>query len=538
MKSLLIGINSKYIHPAMGVFQLYTNSRHPVSYKEFTIKDDKNEIINYINNDDSRVVGISLYIWNVNVVKEILPSIKNKIIFLGGPEASFNPHLLTEFNISYIIKGEGEESFNELIDYLDGVTPINNVSNLYYVENNKVNYTFDKLPNLDNIKHDLSLISDFKNRICYIESSRGCFYNCSYCLASTEKPVRYFPLSEVLDNIKFLLENNAKVIKFLDRSFGVRKEYINGILSFIKENDNGVSTFQFEVNADTLAIDTISLLASMRPKSIRLEVGIQSTNPKTIKAINRHQDFNKLVENINKIKDNVVIHTDLIAGLPYEDYESFKNSYNQTFLLFTEELQLGFLKELKGTVISLTKDLYDYKFMDYAPYEVISNKYIDTIELDKIRLVEIATDKFYNYGYFKKTINYLFKDLLLNPFETFYQVMNYINNKCNIYSLQFDELTKIFYEALSQIVSNKEELLFILKEDYLTKTKMKPKIWWVQDITRPIRKMAYEMFSKKYNLNIDELYKYAHLEKYHNSYLLINYKTNITYHMEIKDEEN
>lgn len=525
---LLIGINSKYIHPAMGVFQLYTNTdkqKYNLEYFEFTIKDSLELIINQINNHNSSIVSLSCYIWNIEIIKQIIPNINNKIIILGGPEASFNPNLLYLENVNYLIKGEGEESFTELLEYLNNQRNITDVSNLYYLDNNTLKYTYTKLPNLENVKHDLSLIKDFKNRICYVESSRGCFYNCSYCLAATEKPVRFFPIDEVKANILYLLQNNAKVIKFLDRSFNIKKDYINEILSFIKENDNNISTFQFEVNGDNLHQDTIDIINSMRKKMIRLEIGIQTTNPETSKAILRHQNFNKLKENILKIKDNTVIHTDLIAGLPLENYESFKNSFNETFLLFTEELQLGTLKELKGTHISKTKQEHDYIFSNTAPFEVIQNKYITKEELDKIRTVEKAVDKFYNYGYFKNTINYLFNELKLNPFDTFFNLMETIEKIKPLNQFQFDELTKAFYNTLSLSIENKDKLLFIIKEDYLTKNKIKPKIWWESTITREIRREVYLLFKEQYNLNIDELYKYAHLEKYDNEYLLINYKT-------------
>ena len=525
---LLVGINSKYIHPAMGVFQLYTNTdkaKYNLEYFEFTIKDNLNTIINKINNHCANIISLSCYIWNIEIIKQIIPNIKNKIIILGGPEASFNPNLLYLDNVNFLIKGEGEEAFTELLEYLNNERDLNNVSNLYFLEDNNIKYTFNKLPNLDNVKHDLSLIKDFKNRICYVESSRGCFYNCSYCLAATEKPVRFFPIDEVKSNILFLLQNNAKVIKFLDRSFNIKKDYINEILTFIKENDNQISTFQFEVNGDNLHNDTIEIINSMRHKMIRLEIGIQTTNEETSRAILRHQNFNKLKENILKIKDNTVIHTDLIAGLPLEDYNSFKNSFNETFILFTEELQLGTLKELKGTHISKTKEDHEYIFSNTAPFEVIQNKYISIDELNKIRTVEKAVDKFYNYGYFKNTINYLFKDLKLNPFDTFLYTIEQIEKENNLRSLQFDELTKNFYESLSNIVPNKELLLFIIKEDYLTRNKIKPKIWWKTTITREERRKVYLHFKDNYNLNIDELYKYAHLEQYNNEYLLINYKS-------------
>ena len=527
MKALLVAINSKYIHPANGLFQIYANSKYPVSLKEFTIKDSKRDIINFINNDDSEVLLLSCYIWNINIIKEILPSINGKIIALGGPEGSFYPELLNYNNVAYVTKGEGEDSFNELMDFMSGKIPLNKVSNTYYWENGNIKYTYDALPNLETIKHDLSLIKDYDNRICYIESSRGCFYNCTYCLASTEKPVRYFPLEEVISNIDFLLKHNAKTIKFLDRSFGIKREYIDGILEYIINNDNGISTFQFEVNGDSIANSTLDLLNKTRKKSIRLEIGIQSTNPKTIKAICRSQNFDRLRDNVLKLKDNTVIHTDLIAGLPYETYESFKKSFNDAFMLQVEELQLGFLKELKGTVLSLTKNLYGYKFMGEGPYEVLSNNFITNEELKEIKKVEKIVDKFYNYGYFKNTMDYLFNELKLDPFETFkfaYDDMNIDMSKC-----QFDELTKMFYESLAKLVLNKDDLLFKIKEDYLTRIKIKPKIWWNPGIDRNERKEMYILFSLTYHLNIDDLYKYGHLEKNDSTYLLICYKSNKIY---------
>ena len=449
VKTLLIGINSKYIHPSMGIFQLYTNALYETKYKEFSIKDDINHIINEINSSDSDIVGLSVYIWNIEIIKQILPKI-NKDTFLGGPEASFNTSLLYEYlNVKYIIKGEGEEAFNELIEYIMGKRTIESVSNLYYLNNfGDIKYTFNKLPNLNNVKHDLSLIKDFKNRICYIESSRGCYFNCSYCLASTEKPVRFFPLEEVKNNILYLLNNNARIIKFLDRSFNVNKVYTKEILSFIKEHDNGISTFQFEVVGDNIDDEIVEIINSLRPKMIRFEIGIQTTNPTVTKEIRRIQDFDKLRENILKIKDNVVIHTDLIAGLPLETFESFRKSFNDTFMLFTEELQLGFLKELKGTHISLTKEKYNYIFSDTSPFEVISNKDISSDELKIIKYVEEGVDHFYNKGEFKNLMNYLFRELELNPFDTFYNFIKDMTKEYPLSHYQFPDLTNLLYKSI------------------------------------------------------------------------------------------
>lgn len=525
MKTLLVSINSKYIHPGIGVHQLYTNSKHDVDFCEFTIKDDINKIIDYINNYDAEVLGLSVYIWNIELVNKILPNITNKIIFLGGPEASYNTSLLSE-KIKYIIKGEGEEAFNELIDYLKNKIDISKVSNLFYYDtnDNSIKYTYNKLPDLNYIKHDLSLIKDYKNKICYLESSRGCYFNCSYCLASTEKPVRFFPLDEVKANILFLLNNNAKIIKFLDRSFNINKKYTLEILNFIKENDNGITTFQFEVVGDHFDPEVIELINSLRPKMVRFEIGIQTTNPITTKAILRKQDFNLLRDNINKIKDNIVIHTDLIAGLPYEDLLSFKKSFNETFLLFTEELQLGFLKELKGTHISLTKDIHNYVFEETSPFEVIENKYITNDELKIIKYVELGVDRFYNRGEFPRLMKYLFLDLKLDPFDTFYETLKIMTKDHPLSYYQFPELTKLLYEALCNIVPNKDELLYTIKKDYLTRINIKPKIFWENNITKQMRKEVYEYISNKYNININDLYTQAHVEKYDNKYFVIDYK--------------
>ncbi|MDD3170708.1 MAG: radical SAM protein, partial [Bacilli bacterium] len=322
MKTLLIGINSKYIHPNIGIHQIYANATSETKFLEFTIKDSNKKIIDDILKENFEILGFSVYIWNVSKIKEILSLLKdlNKIIVLGGPEASYDFYSLLSYNnVSYIINQEGEQAFNQLVDYIDNKINLEEVTNLYYKSNGIIKYTKTQPLLLDNIKHDYSLISDFQNKVCYIEASRGCFFNCSYCLASLEKPVRFFPLDKVKDEILFLLSKKAKIIKFLDRSFNVNKEYMMEILKFINENDNGYSTFQLEVVGDLLTDKEINYINTMRKNYLRFEIGIQTTNEETTKAILRKQDFNKIKENIIKLKGNVVIHTDLIAGLPLEN---------------------------------------------------------------------------------------------------------------------------------------------------------------------------------------------------------------------------
>lgn len=536
MKTLLIGINSKYIHPAIGVHQIYTNAESDVSYHEFTIKDNNQTIIDYITNESFDVLGFSVYIWNVEKIKQIIETLEGTqyTIVLGGPEASYHWQPFSNFkNVCYIIKGEGEIPFNLLIAYLKNKIDFTQVYNVIYRQNNMFLQTPIKVFPLDSIKHDYSLIQDFKNKVSYIEASRGCFFNCAYCLASLEKPVRFFNIETVKQEIIFLLKEKAKIIKFLDRSFNINTKYMLEILLLIKENDNGYTTFQFEIVGDLLTEEAICLINSMRKGYIRLEIGIQTTNEITTAAILRKQNFTILKQNILNLRDNTTIHTDLIAGLPYENLESFKKSFNDVFLLFSDELQLGFLKELQETHISNTKKQHGYTFDKTSPYEVVANNYITKEELDIIRLVEKGVNKFYNSHNFTRLMAYLFQTLNLNPFDTFYKIMAYISKTPNFHQLQFDEITKLFYQSLFEIVPDIEKLLFIIKQDYLAKSKMRPKIWWQATITKLERNYLYQRFVETYsNLTLDILYRYGQLEKNKNEYFLVNYQNNSIYYID------
>ena len=529
MKAYLVAINSKYIHPAMGVFSLVSNSIYPVIYDEFTIKDNKEKIINAILEKEYDVLGFSVYIWNAIIVKDILEYLKqikfNKPIFIGGPETYFNSEIyLKKYGVKYLINDEGEESFNELMGYLEGNITINQVSNLYYLEDDEVKYTYHKKPNINNIKTDLSLIKDFKNRIVYLESSRGCPFKCSYCMASLDDKVRFFPIEKVKKEIKFLLDNNCRTIKFLDRSFNINKNYMLEILDFIKENDNGISVFQFEIVGDLLSEEIINYInTNMRKGLLRFEIGIQSLNNLTTKAVCRRQDFNKLKENVNLLKDKVVLHLDLIAGLPYENLDSFKKSFNDSYLLMGEELQLGFLKELKGTKISNEKKDHKYDFQSNPPYEIISNKYINKDELDIIRRVEESLEKYHNKGCYKNAMEYLFIKNKLNPFETFLFLKE--SSKIELKYLNDDQSYKHLYDTLKNKV-DENEFLDVIKLDYLLKNKLKPKIWWESNISKEDKQKYFELFNRKYNIDNFTFYNYSHLDKINTSIYLFIYKNN------------
>lgn len=527
MKIQLIGINSKYIHPANGIFQIVSNSKYPVNYFEATIKDSNEDIISKIDTS-SELIGFSVYIWNINKCSQIIRYIKDNFpkikILVGGPETYFrSEYFLQELGCDYLINNEGEESFNELIDHLLGKTTINKVSNLFYKSGQEIHYTHFALPDITKINHDYSLIKDFKNRVCYVETSRGCFFKCSYCMASLEDKVRFFDSNQVKKEIKYLMDHGARTIKFLDRSFNVNKKYMLDILKYLVEIDNNETVFQFEIVGDLLDDEVIEYINKfVRPGYLRFEIGIQSVNDKTTKAVCRRQNFEKLSENIQKIKDVVTIHTDLIAGLPFEDLESFKNTFNKSYLIFAHELQLGFLKELKGTKISIEKDKYGYIFDQNSPYEVKSNNFISPNQLEIIHEVEEGLEKYHNKGNFKKTMQYIFNECMLDPFETFRLL--YLSSSKNL-RRNHDEIAINLYESLKNDDRiNAQYLLYLIKQDYLEKYNVRPKIWWDQTINRSERNEIYKLFVSKYSLNIDVLFNYGKLEKYNNEYYLIIYR--------------
>ena len=529
MKAYLIGINSKYIHPAMGVFSLVSNSNHPIIYSEFTIKDTVDKIIKSILDKEYDVLGFSVYIWNSKLVKEILLELNklsfNKPIFVGGPESYFHSEIyLKKYGVRYVINDEGEESFNELMEYLNGNISIEKVSNLYYLKDNNVKYTYSKKPDINKIKMDLSLIKDFKNRIVYLESSRGCPFKCSYCMASLDEKVRFFPIEKVKKEIKYLLDNNCRTIKFLDRSFNINKDYMLDILQFIKENDNGVSVFQFEIVGDLLSKDIIEYINhNVRKGLLRFEIGIQSLNDMTTKAVCRRQDFTKLKENIRLLKNSVILHLDLIAGLPYENLESFKKSFNDSYLLMGDELQLGFLKELKGTKISNEKNEHLYDFDSNPPYEIISNKYVSVEDLNIVREVEEALEKYHNKGCYKNTMEFLFIKNKLDPFETFLTL--YKKSQIKLKYLNDHESYQHLYDCLKHLV-NEKEYLDVIKLDYLLKNKIQPKIWWPQIITKDKKHDYFKRFNEEYSIDNYTFYNYSYLDIINDELYLFIYKYN------------
>ena len=530
MKALLIGINSKYIHPSVSLYQLRANTTYECDLIELTIKDSLDTIISKLNKFDLSSYHIfagSCYLWNIDKYLELIPVLKTynssaKIVF-GGPEVAYDAnYFLSKFSyIDYILEGEGELSFHELLEYLDNKRSINDVSNLHYKEDNILKFTYAAHPDLNKISLATLDIKDYQNRIIYLESSRGCPYHCSYCTASLDNKVRYFPLEKVLNILYTLMINKTKVVKFLDRTFNANYEYMMQILDFI-DMHNICTVFQFEVVGELVKEETINRIAKLKSKYLRFEIGIQSTNNIVNEAVCRRQNMDKLRKNIfllNKT-NKVDLHIDLIAGLPYETKESFINSFNEAFLLRGKELQLGFLKFLRGTKMLDMVDEHEYKYSNKAPYEIISNKYLSNEDLKEIEMVEKSLNRYYNSGILPKLFTYLLDNNLVSSYYEFFKGLYK-----ELEHYQKDELFKILDDYLKLLFpENYDYLHHILLIDYLENFKVKPKIWWDYIKIENREELFNNICMKIPSLSLELLYRYSVVLIYKNEVFLIIYK--------------
>lgn len=530
MKALLIGINSKYIHPSVSLYQLRANTTYECDLIELTIKDSLDTIMSKLNKFDLssyHIFACSCYLWNIDKYLELIPVLKTynssaKIVF-GGPEVAYDAnYFLSKFSyIDYILEGEGEISFHELLEYLDNKRPINDVSNLHYKEDNILKFTYAAHPDLNKISLATLDIKDYQNRIIYLESSRGCPYHCSYCTASLDNKVRYFPLEKVLNILYTLMINKTKVVKFLDRTFNANYEYMMQILDFI-DMHNICTVFQFEVVGELVKEETINRIAKLKSKYLRFEIGIQSTNNIVNEAVCRRQNMDKLKKNIfllNKT-NKVDLHIDLIAGLPYETKESFINSFNEAFLLRGKELQLGFLKFLRGTKMLEMVDEHEYKYSNKAPYEIISNKYLSNEDLKEIEMVEKSLNRYYNSGILPKLFTYLLDNNLVSSYYEFFKGLYK-----ELEHYQKDELFKILDDYLKLLFpENYDYLHHILLIDYLENFKVKPKIWWDYIKIENREELFNNICMKIPSLSLELLYRYSVVLIYKNEVFLIIYK--------------
>ncbi len=437
MKIAIIALNSKYIHSSLSPWCLragiktFCKNNHDVHVIEATINSDLDKLYYELIESSFDVVAFSCYIWSIEKILSLCSKIKDKtrcITVLGGPEAEFNhKELLKKYRfIDYISSGEGEWSFSSLINYLDGTEKLENCEGINYLDN-------DKIFSIPHKKHNDTPPSPYcdeyferiNGRITYIEASRGCPYRCAYCLSGGNNGFRYFNNTLIFNEIEKLSASGTKTIKFIDRTFNADYQKANEILSFIKADlantlKNNVC-FHFEISADIIDESTMEILSSFPAGMIQLEIGIQSFNSDSLSAINRRSDLSKLITSVKSLISlrNIHIHTDLIAGLPFEDINSFKNSFNSAFSLQPDMLQLGFLKFLHGTEMRENSQKFSCKFKTSPPYEIISNKWISQADIETLKNCEEALERLYNSRRFLFTLNYLFRDLKFDPFETF-----------------------------------------------------------------------------------------------------------------------
>ena len=423
MKILLAACNAKYIHSNLAVYDLQAYASDYADHivlKEYTINQQKDDIMRDIYLEHPDVVCVSCYIWNLSFVKELMADLIKILpgadFWAGGPEVSYDAEKFLTENSEFkgVMVGEGEETFKELAGYYVEKNPqdLKDMTGICYRDGDQIIHNgWRQIMDLSSIPFIYKDLSEFKNRIIYYESSRGCPFSCSYCLSSIDKKLRFRDTETVKKELQFFIDNKVPQVKFVDRTFNCKHDHAMAIWKYINEHDNGVTNFHFEISADLLREEELQEMSTMRPGLIQLEIGVQSTNSDTIKAIHRTMDFEKLKGIVDRIHSfgNIHQHLDLIAGLPYEDYDSFRHSFNDVYALKPQQLQLGFLKVLKGSHMMEMCREYGIVYKTQEPYEVLSTKWLDYDHVLKLKTVENMVEVYYNSGQFQNTLEYLEK---------------------------------------------------------------------------------------------------------------------------------
>lgn len=513
MKILLVAINAKYIHSNLAVYSLKYNAGQyidNVELAEYTINNSKDHILESIYQKRADVVCFSCYIWNIEYVESIAKEFHklsgDTPIWLGGPEVSYETQsfLQTHPYITGVMLGEGEDTFRELCQYYHNLFSKNNntfenidslkrIDGLAYIDSKPQQITFTnprKIKDLNDLFFFYKTMPDesFENRIIYYETSRGCPFSCSYCLSSIDKKVRFKDIEIVKEELLFFINKKVPQVKFVDRTFNCDHRHSVAIWKFIKENDNGITNFHFEIAADIVTQEEIDIIKDMRPGLIQLEIGVQSTNFDTIAEVHRKMDLERLSQNVQTIKSfgNIHQHLDLIAGLPFEGYESFANSYDEVFALKPDQLQLGFLKVLKGSYIFDHAEEYQIAYHNQPPYEVLKTKWLSYDEIISIKHVEEMTEVYYNSGQFEITMKLISKIensmfAFLQKLGDYYSDNGYLSmnhsrlKRCEILL----EFLKIKYEDKFDISLFENSLLFDLY--YRENCKTRPD--WAVDVS-------------------------------------------------------
>ena len=467
MKILLAACNAKYIHSNLAVYDLKAYSSDydkEVLLREYTLNQPKDEILKDIYGSGADVVCFSCYIWNISFVRELIRDLAKILpetaFWAGGPEVSYDAEkFLTEMpEMTGVLVGEGEKTFHDLLEYyIDGKGSLGEIRGIAYRNGEEIRHNgWRELMNLSEIPFVYQHLEEFENRIIYYESSRGCPFSCSYCLSSIDKKLRFRDLELVKKELQFFLDHKVPQVKFVDRTFNCKHEHVMAIWKYILEHDNGVTNFHFEISADLLRDEEMELMAKMRPGLIQLEIGVQSTNPETIRAIHRHMDLDKLERCVDRVHSfrNIHQHLDLIAGLPYEDYDTFQHSFNDVYQMKPDQLQLGFLKVLKGSLMQEEAEKYGIVHKEKEPYEVLSTNWLPYRDVLKLKAVESMVEVYYNSGQFQHTLEYLVP--LAKDAFTFYESLGAFYEKKGYSEISHSRMRR--YEILLEYLQEETEV--------------------------------------------------------------------------------
>ena len=528
MKILLAACNAKYIHSNLAVYDLKAYSSdydEHVILREYTINQPKDEILKDIYSSGADVVCFSCYIWNISFVRELirdLVKILPKTAFwAGGPEVSYDAEkFLTEMpEMTGVMVGEGEKTFHDLLEfYIDGKDSLEEISGIAYRTGDKIIHNgWRELMDLSAIPFVYEHLEKFENRIIYYESSRGCPFSCSYCLSSIDKKLRFRDLELVKKELQFFLDHRVPQVKFVDRTFNCKHEHAMTIWKYILEHDNGVTNFHFEISADLLREEEMELMSQMRPGLIQLEIGVQSTNPETIRAIHRRMDLKKLEHCVNRVHSfrNIHQHLDLIAGLPYEDYDIFHQSFNDVYQMKPDQLQLGFLKVLKGSLMQKEAEGYGIVYKEKEPYEVLSTNWLTYGEVLKLKMVESMVEVYYNSGQFWHTLEYLVP--LEKDAFTFYEKLGSFYEKKGYSEISHSRMRR--YEILLEYLQEETDVPTevaaqkMLYDLYL-REKLKKRPAFASD------QKQYETAVWNYRKN-NQVSKTAHIEVFENGTVIL-----------------
>lgn len=438
MRVILTAINAKYIHSNLAVYSLraYAEAyRDEITIAEYTINQQTNDILMDLYRKNPDILCFSCYIWNLTYVETIIRECRKLMpkvpIWVGGPEVSYDVRDVLDRlpEVTGVMIGEGEETFSELMQhYHDVGKPLSEIDGIAYRDEQqgiRVN-AWRPVIDLSTVPFVYEDMEDFRNKIIYYESSRGCPFSCSYCLSSVDKCLRFRDLDLVKKELQVFIDEEVPQVKFVDRTFNCNHKHAMAIWRYLMEHDRGITNFHFEVAADLLNEEELELIEQMRPGLIQLEIGVQSTNEMTIKEIRRTMKFSEVARVVRRInrKKNVHQHLDLIAGLPHEDLESFKNSFNDVYGLYPEQLQLGFLKVLKGSYMEEQKGVYGLVYQSRPPYEVLYTNWLSYENVLELKMVEEMVEVYYNSGQFVYTLYQLEKEFD-SPYQMYYELGKY-----------------------------------------------------------------------------------------------------------------